>query len=441
MPDQTVPTPVPAEAPQTTAPPTGGPPPSSGSPEGGSGAQQEPVKRAFPAPADNPTQAGPRGVKFDFNDGCRLVVAEDKAPWKVRLKDLDTGNILFETQFNAGRVNSSKRYYVRFGIELMQEDKVVFTHDYSAANREVAIQFPIGTLGDTLGWLPYAIKFQEKHKCRLTCAMAEWLIPLFKDVYPNVNFITHEQVTPDKYYATYNLGLFFDDRDNIFQPTDFRHVGLHRTAGYILGVDPTEMPPRIHVPDDSRPIPERYVVIAAQSTTQSKYWNNPGGWREIVQFLKDNGYRVLCIDQKATHGHGLIWNHIPYGAEDFTGDKPLAERARYMKHADFFVGLSSGLSWLAWASNTPVVMISGFTLPDNEFATPYRIINYHTCNGCWNDPAHKFDHKDFLWCPRHKDTPRQFECTRFITAEHVKNVLKTIPGFGKDKEKAAAKAA
>ena len=434
MPDQTVPAPVSAEAPQgPQAPPTGGPPPSSGAAEAGSGAAQEPVKRAFPAPADNPTQAGPKGVKFDFNDGCRLVVAEDKAPWKVRLKDLDTGNILFETQFNAGRVNSSKRYYVRFGIELLQEDKVVFTHDYSAANREVAIQFPIGTLGDTLGWLPYAIKFQEKHKCRLTCAMAEWLIPLFKDAYPNINFITHEQVTPDKYYATYNLGLFFDDRDGIFQPTDFRHVGLHRTAGYILGVDPTEVPPKIHIPDDSRPIPERYVVIAAQSTTQSKYWNNPGGWREIVQFLKDNGYRVLCIDQKATHGHGLIWNHIPYGAEDFTGDKPLAERARYMKHADFFVGLSSGLSWLAWASSTPVVMISGFTLPDNEFATPYRIINYHTCNGCWNDPAHKFDHKDFLWCPRHKDTPRQFECTRLITAEHVKSVIRTIPGFGAPK--------
>jgi|SRR5579883_331484 len=435
MPDQTVPAPVPAEAPQTTAPPTGGPPPSAAAPEAGSGTSAEPVKRAFPAPADNPTQAGPKGVKFDFNDGCRLVVAEDKAPWKVRLKDLDTGNILFETQFNAGRVNSSKRYYVRFGIELLQEDKVVFTHDYSAANREVAIQFPIGTLGDTLGWLPYAIKFQEKHRCRLTCAMAEWLIPLFKDAYPTVNFITHEQVTPDKYYATYNLGLFFDDKDCIFQPTDFRHVGLHRTAGYILGVDPTETPPKIHIPDDSRPIPERYVVIAAQSTTQSKYWNNPGGWREIVQFLKDNGYRVLCIDQKATHGHGLIWNHIPYGAEDFTGDKPLAERARFMKHADFFIGLSSGLSWLAWAARTPVVMISGFTLPDNEFATPYRIINYHTCNGCWNDPAHRFDHKDFLWCPRHKDTPRQFECTRFITAEHVKNVLKTIPGFGKDREK------
>jgi autotransporter strand-loop-strand O-heptosyltransferase len=390
----------------------------------------EPVKRAFPAPAELPTQQGPKGVKFDFNDGCRVMVAEDKVPWRVRIKDLDTGNILFETQFGAGRVNSSKRYYVRFGIDLMQDDKVVFTHEFAAASREVLIQFPIGTLGDTLGWLPYAVKFQEKHGCRLTCAMAEWLIPLFKDAYPHIAFVNHEQVQPEQFYATYNLGLFFDDKDSIFQPCDFRHVGLHRTAGYILGVDPTEVPPKLAIKDDSRPIPERYVVIAAQSTTQAKYWNNPTGWRDIVTFLKENGYRVICIDQKATHGHGLVWNHIPYGAEDDTGDKPLIERARWMKHADFFIGLSSGLSWLAWAAGVPVVMISGFTHPTNEFATPYRVVNYHTCNGCWNDPAHRFDHKDFLWCPRHKDTPRQFECTRFITAEHVKNVLRTIPGFG-----------
>ena len=78
------------------------------------------------------------------------------------------------------------------------------------------------------------------------------------------------------------MGLFFDDKDCIYQPSDFRHVGLHRTAGYILGVDPTEEPPRIALADDSRPIAEPYVCIAVQSTTQSKYWNNPTGWREIV---------------------------------------------------------------------------------------------------------------------------------------------------------------
>jgi len=101
-----------------------------------------------------------------------------------------------------------------------------------------------------------------------------------------------------------------------------------------------------------------------------------------------------------------------------------------LRHAEFFVGLSSGLSWLAWAAGIPVVMISGFTHPVNEFATPYRVINYHTCNSCWNDPAHRFDHQDFLWCPRHASTPRQFECTRLITAEQVTQTIRSIPGFG-----------
>jgi autotransporter strand-loop-strand O-heptosyltransferase len=294
----------------------------------------------------------------------------------------------------------------------------------------VLIQLPVGTLGDSVGWFPYAARFQDQHGCRLTCGIAGKLIPLFRDAYPDITFVTHEEIDPARFYATYSIGLFFDDKNFVHQPCDFRHVGLHRTAGYILGVDPTETPPRIAIPDDRRPIAEPYVCIAVQSTTQSKYWNNPNGWREIVRFLKDAGYRVVCIDQKPVHGLGLVWNHIPNGAEDETGDKPLIERARFLKHADFFVGLASGLSWLAWAAGVPVVMISGFSHPTTEFATLYRVINYHACNSCWNDPALRFDHKDFLWCPRHKDTPRQFECTRLITADHVKAVIQRIPGFG-----------
>jgi autotransporter strand-loop-strand O-heptosyltransferase len=172
-----------------------------------------------------------------------------------------------------------------------------------------------------------------------------------------------------------------------------------------------------------------YVAIAVQSSTQAKYWNHPTGWREIVAFLKDHGYRVVCIDQKPTHGAGFVWNHIPYGAEDQTGDRPLQERARWLRHASFFIGLSSGLSWLAWAVGTPTVLISGFTHETNEFATPFRVINYHACNSCWNDPRERFDHQDFFWCPRHKDTPRQFECSRLITPEQVKAAIRRIPGF------------
>ncbi|HTR85068.1 MAG TPA: autotransporter strand-loop-strand O-heptosyltransferase [Reyranella sp.] len=397
------------------------------------GPQLAPVagdKAPYPAPAPTPTQEGPLGIRYDFNNGCRIVVPEGEHPWRVRLSDLDTGNILFETTFKSGGVNSTKRYYIRFKIEVWQQDKLVFSHEHSCEEREILIQFPVGTLGDTMGWFPYAVKFKEQHPgCRLTCAMGEKLIPLFQKVYPEITFVGHDAVKPEKYYATYNIGLFFDDKDFVFQPCDFRFVGLHRTAGYILGVDPAEEPPMIAYEDDSRPIKEPYVCIAAQSTTQAKYWNNQEGWRAIVAFLKEAGFRVICIDQKPTHGTGLVWNHIPYGAEDQTGDRSLQERARWLKHCEFFIGLSSGLSWLAWAARCPVVMISGFTHPTNEFVTPYRVINYHTCNSCWNDPHVRFDHKDFLWCPRHANTPRQFECTRLITVEQVKAVISRVPAF------------
>lgn len=370
-----------------------------------------------------------RGITFDFNLGARVVVPE--GDWRVRLSDLDTGNILFETETKGAFVNGAKRFYVRFGVEVWEGGERVLHHAFDARDREVLAQLPVGTLGDPLCWLPYAIRFKEVHGCRLTVVLAERLIPLFAAAYPDVTFQSHEQVKVDRFYATYSIVLFFDDTANIWQPADFRHVGLHRTAGYILGIDPTEAAPRIAIPEgDTRPLDRPSVCIAVQASTACKTWNNPLGWHEVIHALKQAGYEVVCIDQKPVHGQGLSWTHIPNGARDETGDRPLVERARWLKHAAFFIGLSSGLSWLAWAVGIPVVMISGFTHPNNEFSTPYRVVNWHACNSCWNDTKYRFDHHDYMWCPRHANTPRQFECTRLITASQVISVMRRIPGFG-----------
>ncbi|MGI4799351.1 MAG: autotransporter strand-loop-strand O-heptosyltransferase [Janthinobacterium lividum] len=389
----------------------------------------------YPPSAEVPTQHAAGGIRFDFNMGARVVLPTrtDGGLWRVRLRDIDTGNILFETTTPGASVNSTKRYFIRFGIEVWDGEARVLEHVYQGRDRDVLIQFPIGTLGDTLAWFPYAARFADMHGCRLTCALSGLIIPLLRDAYPHIRFVTHEelfeQALAETFYATYSLGLFFDDTDYNWQPTDFRLVGLHRTAGYILGVSPGEEAPHLALSDEGRPIEEPYVCIAVQSSSQPKYWNNPHGWHEVVAFLKAGGYRVVCIDQKAIHGTGLVWNHIPHGVEDQTGDRPLVERARWLKHAALFVGTSSGLSWLAWAAGCPVVLISGFTQVTNEFSTPYRVINYHACNSCWNDVRHRFQHQDFLWCPRHAGTERQFECTRLITAEQVKNTIRRIPGF------------
>ena len=397
------------------------------------------TKSAYPPAAALPTQQGPAGIRFDFNQGARVTLPRrTEGQWRVRLSDLDTGNILFESENQGAFVTSAKRYFVRVRIDVWDIDDAghatpLMSHAYDTRDRSVLVQFPVGTLGDTLAWFPYAARFAEVHGCRLTCAMSGLIIPLLRDAYPHIGFVTHENGArrlEQAAYATYYMGLFFDDADNVFQPTDFRHVGLHRTAAYILGVDPAEQAPALALPDETRPIAEPYVCIAVQASSGCKTWNNPNGWREVVAALKQAGYRVICIDQKPVHGQGLMWTHIPHGAEDQTGDRPLTERARWLRHAAFFVGLSSGLSWLAWAAGCPVVMISGFTHPTNEFATPFRVVNWHACNGCWNDPKLRFDHKDFLWCPRHAGTARQFECTRLITAQQVMLVIRRIPGFG-----------
>ena len=68
-------------------------------------------------------------------------------------------------------------------------------------------------------------------------------------------------------------------------------------------------------------------------------------------------------------------------------------------------------------------MISGFTNPTNEFYTPYRVINYHVCNGCWNDSRINYDLTDFYTCPRHKGTDRAYECTRLLTSKQVCRVI------------------
>lgn len=382
---------------------------------------------AFPNPCSHPTQNGPLGIKYDFNYGVRVSVPDGN--WNVICKDIDTKTIILSHKGSNFTIQGKKRYFINTRIECFLDNILVFSHNYNAKDQPVAIMLAGDTLGDSVGWFPYAYRFFQQHNCHLTVMLSSHMKDLLEPSYPDVRFIVKNdfQHISSDFYATYYIGLFFQDDDNISQPTDFRMVGLHRTAGYILGVSPDEERPNIHV-SDTRPLDEPYVVIAVQASMQCKYWNNPHGWHDVINFIKSLGYRVICIDRDMAFGHELHWNLIPYNAEDQTGLRPLKERAQWLKHAEFFIGLSSGLSWLAWAMKTPVVMISGFTHPVNEFYTPHRIFNANSCNSCWHDVRHTFQHYDFTFCPKHKGTERQFECTRDISSDyviqHVKKLLR-----------------
>ena len=280
------------------------------------------------------------------------------------------------------------------------------------------IHLASSSLGDTLGWIPQAEEYRFTNKSEVDIRVTPRLVDLFVSVYPFLNFVTEKK---GSYEASFSIGCH--------TPNDFT-TPLIQVATERLGLPFQEIKPKIALPLNLKNnFKKKYVCIATQSTSQCKYWNNPTGWDQTVDYLQSLGYDVVCIDQHARFGTEGQWNDTPANSirkNRFNGDTdiPLTERINDLYFCDFFIGLGSGLSWLAWALNKPVVLISGFSAPKAEFYTPYRIINENVCNSCWNDvECMPFDTGDWMWCPRHKGTSRGFECSKEITFEMVKEQI------------------
>jgi autotransporter strand-loop-strand O-heptosyltransferase len=362
--------------------------------------------------------SGPEGILFDFNYGCRVQVPVDG--WRVRMLDIDANTLVFDQPVEANVTVASRcKYYARFRLEVLDGERLVFAHDYDARGKQVIVRMGSSALGDSLAWMPIIDEFRERRQCVLFVVMPRHLQPLYRAGYPHLRLVTEDEIRDETFYATYHVGLFSPYADRDHQPTDPRISSMQDAVSHMLGLPCKERKPNLIADDTTRRIKERYVCIATQATAQCKYWNNPRGWPILIDYLKARGYRVLCIDRDKEYGNSGFVNKAPEGAEDFTGDKPLQERVNLLRHADFFIGLGSGLSWLAWAWGIPVVLISGFSHPSMEFRTPYRVINFHACNSCFNDTTTEFDPKNFAWCPRRVGKPQPFQCTAVITPEFV----------------------
>ena len=385
-------------------------------------------ERKLYSPCPLTRETGTPGVLLDFNSGLRMRFPAEEG-YHMRVTDRDAMIVLSDADVSSGFAFSKEKYYVNYLVELWKDGTKILTHALDLKGKNVKIVFPVaGVLGDILAWFPYAEAFRQKHGCNVYCMVREEHAGIFRPAYPEMRFVAPGESPPDC-YATYYMGAYSDKK---YSPVEHNLAGLSGCIPYILGLERKELRP-VLTPCRERLIPEPYVCIGAQSTAQRKYWNNPRGWDVTVEYLKSLGYRVLCIDRKSADPVDIYPNVMPAGAEDFTGDLPLQQRIDLLGHADFFVGLSSGLSWLAWGAGIPVVLISGFTLPQTEFYTPYRVIQYHSCYGCWNDNRVEILNTDRLYCPRHGGTKRMFECSRFITPEFVcKTIDRLMADYGLD---------
>lgn len=166
---------------------------------------------------------------------------------------------------------------------------------------------------------------------------------------------------------------------------------------------------------------KKQVSIAIHGTTQAKYWNNSDGWQSIVDWLKEKGYDVVLLSRE---GDGYMGNKHPKGVRQLTPG-PIQKVIDELQKSELFIGIGSGLSWLSWATGTKTMLISGFSYDWAEMQDCIRITPpTGKCEGCFN--RFRLDAGDWNWCPDHKGSDRQFECTKSITPEIVIKELEKI---------------
>ena len=219
----------------------------------------------------------------------------------------------------------------------------------------------------------------------------------------------------------FELGWFWDKYK---EPVNPILIPLQKSASNVLHLPHREICPIIDFTKKERPIAEKYVCISIYSTSKCKTWYY---WQEVIDFLVDKGYKVFEISNETQMREQRT--------ADFKNLTPLEDKSientmNYIAHSEFFMGLSSGLSWLAWALRKRVYMISNFSNKDHEFnSNTIRIYDESICNSCWNNQKFRFDKGNWFWCPEHEDTPRQFECHKLISSERVINLIKENEGI------------
>jgi autotransporter strand-loop-strand O-heptosyltransferase len=237
---------------------------------------------------------------------------------------------------------------------------------------------------------------------------------MFEKQYPNIEFV-EPGTNVHNLYAMYSLGLFYNE-DNTYKmlkhPSNFLNQPMQKMATDILGMDFKEVKPKLV--DKSIKKDDKLITIAIHGTAQPKYWNNPTGWQEVVDWLNDKGYIVKLLSREES---GYMGNEHPNGIIKHPNG-PLESVMDEMRKSKVFIGIGSGLSWLSWALGTKTVLISGFSYDWAEMEDCVRISPpKDKCGGCFN--RLRLDAGDWNWCPDHKGTERQFECTKSITSEMV----------------------
>lgn len=289
-----------------------------------------------------------------------ILITENKENrYVAEFIDIDNDEIVNRKNFVSNEVVYGERqWYTNWLIKIYDEKlNLIHVDRLNLEHKTVFIKNDSKELDDTLSWIPYIDEFRKKHKCNIICST--FFNNVVKDRYTDIIF-----VSPNTYieniYAQYYIGTSNEENEK-YTPLRTGSDPLQKTACDILGLEYQEIRPDLEnlVANTNRKIKEKYVCISEFGSDNKKMWKEGlDGWQKVVDFLNKHGYKVVVISKEKTQLKNII---------DLTGNYSIYDRMIDLYHSEFFIGVSSGLSWLAWSVNKHVMLISDVTPINHEF--------------------------------------------------------------------------
>lgn len=277
--------------------------------------------------------------------------------------DEDTNELVETKTIKAGNVilPGIRQYYTKWKVLFRDaQNNTLYTNSLNLENKTVFIKMDARALGDNLAWIDYVEQFRLKHKCKIICST--FWNELFTQTYPEILFVA-PNTKIHNIHAQYYIGTT-NDQNVVYQPSLYLDNPLQKIATDILGLDYHESKPKINYPIVNR---KKKVCISEYASLKVKEWNIIGGWQAVVDLFVSYGYEVVVISKEYSYLKNVT---------NKSGDYPLEDRIKDLAESQFFIGNSSGLSWLAWGCDTHVILISDFTPPYHEPTQNYtRIYN------------------------------------------------------------------
>ena len=324
--------------------------------------------------------------------------------FKVQFFD-GNGSIIYENIINSNTwVKLNRTYFTNWTTKVWEGNEMIYANFLHLNNKRIFISIESKSLGDTLAWVPYALEFQKLHQCKVI------LSTFWNQIldYPELELV-EPGIVVNNVYALYRIGWFYNSDK---EPETPNTIPLQKAATNILGIEFKEIRPKLKF-EKYHKWGKKNVTIATNSTSGCKFWTKEG-WQELINYLSNEGYEVYNVSKERN----------PFDNCTQIEDTSIENTIKMINNSEFFIGLSSGLSWLAWSLGKRVIMISNFTSADHEFQLDCtRITNTNVCNSCWNEEGIIFDKGDWNWC-KHKGTDKHFECHKSITAQMVIEKIK-----------------